>query len=390
VAKEMGREATFKPSEVGVYFGEPGKTVPDPYFGGKGPARSGCQLCGGCMVGCRHGAKNTLDRNYLYFAEKAGARIMPETQVTDVRPLGGGRGEKGWELELTRTTAWLFKGAGTVRARRVVFSAGVLGTMRLLLRCKHVTKSLPHLSERLGEEVRTNSETLVGLTLLDPPPERDVSRGVAISSIFHPDDHTHIEPVRYPRGSSFMKGLAAPMADGTRVAWHRPFRMALAALVSPVQTLRLLLNRRWAESTIILLVMQTLDNKMRLRLGRNPFTLFRRRMTTDLGKGVAPIPTYIPIANQVARTLARKLNGVPQSMVNEVVLNIPTTAHILGGCPIGGTPSTGVIDKDHRVFGYEGLTVCDGSAIPANLGVNPSLTITAMTERAMSKVPAKS
>lgn len=385
VADEMGRGDTFKPSEVGVFFGEPGKTVPDPYFGGQGPERTGCINCGGCMVGCRYGSKNTLVKNYLYFAEKKGVEIIPERQVTDVRPLEGG----GYELETERSTAWFAKDRRVMRARRVVLSAGVLGTVNLMLRCKHVTQSLPRLSDRLGHEIRTNSEALVGVTQLDAPRvKRDYSKGIAITSIFHPDDHTHIEPVRYSAGSDFMRLLAAPMADaGTRLT--RPLKMLWAILTHPVSFFRLVTNRDWASTTVIFLVMQTLDTKMRFKLGRNLFTLFRKKMTTAPEGGSMAIPSYIPIGHQVARSFAKKVGGVPQSAVNEVVLNIPTTAHILGGCAIGPDAERGVIDSNHQVFGYEGLYVCDGSTIPANLGVNPSLTITAMTERAMSRVPKK-
>lgn len=384
-ADEMGRGDTFRPSEVGVFFGEPGKTVPDPYFGGQGPERAGCIQCGGCMVGCRYNAKNTLVKNYLYFAEKLGVDIVPERAVTDIRPLEGG----GYEVETARSTAWFAKDRSRIRAPKVVLAGGVLGTVNLLLRCKYVTRSLPRLSERLGHDVRTNSEALVGVSELGAKkPEHDYSKGIAITSIFHPDDHTHVEPVRYPAGSDFMRVLAAPMADaGNRLT--RPLKMVWAIVSRPVAFARLMLNRDWAGTTVIFLVMQTIDTKMRFKLGRGLFTLFRKRMTTAPEGGSLTIPSYIPIGHQVARAFARLVHGIPQSAVNEVVLNIPTTAHILGGCGIGADASSGVIDSRHRVFGYEGLYVCDGSTIPANLGVNPSLTITAMTERAMSLVPGK-
>lgn len=384
VAREMGREDTFHATDVGVFFGRPGeegKTVPDPYFGGEGPERAGCVLCGGCMVGCRHDAKNTLDKNYLFFAEKHGAVIVPDTAVTDVRPLEGG----GYALDTVRPGSWFRKGRRTFTARNVVLSAGVLGTVRLLLRCKHVTGSLPEVSDRLGQDVRTNSEALVGLTVRRP--EEDHSRGIAIGSGFHPEPQTHVEPCRYPAGSSFMRLLAAPMADdGSRIT--RPLKMLAAAVRHPLDTLRLIFNRRWAESTVILLVMQTLDNRMRLRLRRGPLSLFRRRMSTEVD-AANRVPSYIPAGHTVARALAGRMDAVPQSAVNEVLLQIPTTAHVLGGCGIGADPSRGVIDLDHQVFGHPNLYVCDGSVIPANLGVNPSLTITAMTERAMSRIPAK-
>ncbi len=386
-AKELGKENTFKPSEVGVFFGDPGKKVPDPYFGGAGPERSGCIYCGGCMVGCRHLAKNTLDKNYLYFAEKMGAKILPETNVKNLRPLD----REGYEVEIETSTAWFRKNPRKLRAKRVIVAAGVLGTVHLLLKCKNVTKTLPKLSPRLGHDVRTNSEALIGVTTRKYRSEINCSEGVAISSIFHPDDHTHIEPVRYPRGSDFMRLLAGPMVDGTSHAnWIlRPIKFCWTLLIRPFETLKLLLNFRWAETTVIFLVMQTLDNKMQFRLGRNLFTLFGKRMTTKPEVGSRKIPSYIPVGHQVARAFAEKVDGIPQSAVNEVLLNIPTTAHILGGCGIGASPETGVIDISHEVFGYSGLYICDGSVIPANLGVNPSLTITALTERAMSRIRSK-
>lgn len=387
VAREMGRESTFKSVDVGVFFkkGEEGKSFPDPYFGGEGPARHACNLCGGCMVGCRFGSKNTLDKNYLYFAEKRGATVIPEASVVEVRPLGES-GSDGYEVVYESSTAWWFsRPRRRLRARGVVFSAGVLGTVNLLLKCRDVNRALPSLSPRLGADVRTNSEALIGVTTRKE--DDDFSKGIAITSGFYADDVTHIEPVRYPKGSSFMKVLAAPMADaGNRVT--RPLKMLVATLAHPIDTLRLIFNWKWAERTIILLVMQTLDNKMRFKLGRNLFTLFRKRMTTDVDPSQR-VPSYIAIGHTVARALAGKVNGIPQSAVNEVLLQIPTTAHILGGCGIGPDPEKGVIDARHRVFGYKNMYVCDGSVIPANLGVNPSLTITAMTERCMSFIPSK-
>jgi cholesterol oxidase len=382
VAEEMGRGETFHPVDVGVYFGEEGKAgtyVKDPFFDGAGPDRAGCTQCGGCMVGCRFGAKNTLDKNYLFFAEKLGAEVLPETLVRDLRPLPDG----GYEVHVERSTAWFAKARRTIRARNVVLSAGVLGTVNLLLRCKE--RALPKLSDRLGCEVRTNSEALLGVTSRDR--SLDLSRGIAITSGIYPDARTHVEPVRYPSGSSFMRTLAAPMADaGTRLT--RPLRMLAATLFRPLDTLRLLFNTRWAESTVILLVMQDLDNKMKMKLGRGLFTLFRRRLTTEVAKD-QEVPSYIEPGHVVARALAKKIDGIPQSAVNEVMLQIPTTAHILGGSAIGPDRERGVVGPNHEVFGYPGLYVCDGSVVPANLGVNPSLTITAMTERAMSLIAPK-
>ncbi len=382
-AKDLGREKTFKPAEVGVFFGEPGKTVADPYFNGKGPDRAGCTYCGGCMVGCRHNAKNTLVKNYLYFAEKLGVKIVAETQVETIKPL-----PSGFEVHTVQSTAWFNRSPKVLHAKNVIVAAGVLGTLNLLLKCKQISGTLPDLSDRLGFDVRTNSEALVGVSEVGTHKKNDYSEGVAITSIFHPDDHTHVEPVHYPQGSSFMRLLAAPMVDGG-THFPRPLKLIYTLFRFPLITLRLIFNLNWAKSSIILLIMQTVDNKIRFKLGRSLFTFFRRRMITTEQNGSIKVPTYIPIANQIARAFAKKVRGIPQSAVNEVLLNIPTTAHILGGCGIGMNSETGVIDQNHQVFGYPGLYICDGSVIPANLGVNPSLTITAMTERAMSRISSK-
>lgn len=388
VATEMGRASFFHSVDVGVFFGEPGeqgKTVPDPYFDGAGPERAGCKLCGACMVGCNHNAKNTLDKNYLFFAEKNGCEIIPETNVCDIRPIGRGDGAEGYEIHVERSTAWFAKDRRVITAHGVVLSAGVIGTVNLLLRCRDVTASLPALSSQLGESVRTNCETILAVTTRES--DADFSHGIALTSGFYADDVTHVESVRYPKGSSFMKLLAVPMADDGSLL-TRPLKMLLAIAAHPIDALRLLCNRRWAEKSVVLLVMQNLDNKMSLLLGRNIFTFFRKRLTTH----VAPdqrVPSFIAIGQTVARALAQKINGVPQNMINEVMLQIPSTAHILGGCGIGSDREHGVIDKNHAVFGYRNMYVCDGSVIPANLGVNPSLTITAMAERALGKIPAK-
>ena len=396
IAREMGKEETFRPAHVGVYFapeGEEGREVADPYFGGAGPARRGCIYCGGCMVGCRHGAKNTLVKNYLWFAEKKGVKIFAERKVTDVRPMrdssGHPDGHSGYEIHTECSTSWFKKDRKTLRAKKVVFSGGVLGTMALLLRCKFVTKSLPNISDQLGWNVRTNSEALVGVSAGFAQDKEVYSPGVAITSIFHPDEDTHIEPVVYNKGSDFMRILAVPMVDGGSPV-VRAVKLMLTILRSPMQMVRLWISKTWAENSLILLVMQTLDNRMRLKLTRRIWTLFQPVMTTGRQPGVKDVPAYIPIANQVARMFAQRIGGVPQSSINEVLLNIPTTAHILGGCSIAADINHGVVDEQQKIFGYEGLYVCDGSVIPANLGVNPSLTITAMTERAMSLVPSSS
>lgn len=377
LADRLGVADTYHRTPVGVWFGKPGERVPDPYFGGEGPDRVGCNGCGSCMVGCRVGAKNTLDRNYLYLAEKKGARVEPDSQVTDLEPLPGG----GWRITVVKPGigAGRRERARTLTAERVVLSAGVLGTVKLLLKLRDEGR-LPALSDRLGDVVRTNSEAIVGASSAVPKPE--LTEGVAITSSIHPDEHTHIEPVRYPPGSNSMGLLTTVLVDG---GGNRSRRLRFAASIvrHPVKFLRSVSVRRWSERSVILLVMQSRDNSIALR--RHPKLGV---LMTKPGEG-EPNPTYIPVANQAAREVAEMLDGEPWGAWNETILDAPTTAHILGGCVIGDGPETGVIDPYQRVYGYEGLSVADGSAVSANLGVNPSLTITAMTERAMSFWPNK-
>lgn len=375
LADELGVADTYHRTPVGVWFGEPGERVADPYFGGEGPAKVGCTHCGSCMVGCRVGAKNTLDRNYLYLAEKNGARVHPDTQVTDLEPLPGG----GWRVTTEKPGAWLRKRRRVLTAERVVLSAGVLGTMKLLLRLRDEGR-LPNLSDRLGDVVRTNSEAIVGASARTP--REGLAEGVAISSSIHPDETTHIEPVRYPPGSNAMGALTTVLVDGGGKV-PRQVRFLGRVLRHPVQFLRSLSVRRWSERSIILLVMQSRDNSIALR--RHPRL---GMLVTRPGHG-EPNPSYLPVANDAARSVADMLDGEPWGAWNETLLDAPTTAHILGGCCIGDAREHGVIDPYQRVYGYEGLSVADGSAISANLGVNPSLTITAMTERAMALWPNK-
>jgi cholesterol oxidase len=377
VAARMGVPDSYHRTPVGVFFGEPGVEVPDPFFGGEGPPRTGCVGCGGCMVGCRFGAKNTLDTNYLHLAERRGADVRPEREAVSVRPLQGG----GFEVLTRRPGAWFRKSIQRATAGQVVLSAGVLGTLRLLLDMKE-TGNLPKMSDRLGDVVRTNSEAILGAATKKV--DRDYSKGVAITSSIHPDEHTHIEPVRYPKGSNAMGMLATILVDGGgRIP--RQVRFLGRVVRHPVVFARSLSVWRWSERTIILLVMQSLDNSIRIRRRRG---LFGTRFTSSQGHG-EPNPTYIPIANEAARITADVIGGYPGSAWNEVLLNVPTTAHIIGGACIGDSPRSGVIDPYHRVFGHPGLHVVDGSAVSANLGVNPSLTITAMAERAMAMWPNK-
>jgi cholesterol oxidase len=381
--EEIGVGATFSATRVGVFFGQPGKEVDDPFFGGEGPARTGCMRCGNCMIGCRHGAKNTLAKNYLWFAERLGATIVPEHEARDVRPRGGGDGTDGYEVDTVRPGAWVRREPRTLTASGVVVAAGALGTNKLLANCKHAG-GLPRISDRLGELVRTNSESIQAVTARDD--SHNFARSVAITSSIYPDSDTHIEVVTYGEGGDAISRLFTAMTGpGTRVT--RPLKWIAAMLRHPLKTARLLWPARWSRRTVILLVMQSLDTAMSLRA--------RRRL---LGRGVRlqteqdperPNPTFIPAAAHAARWFERRTGGIAQNGLTESAFNIPTTAHILGGAVIGSSPDDGVVDARHRVFGYENLLVCDGSAVPANPGVNPSLTITALAERAISFVPPK-
>jgi cholesterol oxidase len=387
IAATLNMDATFKPADVGTFFGEAGKTVPDPYFGGEGPARTGCTHCGGCMVGCRYGAKNTLVKNYLYLAEKWGAHVWPETEVRDVRPLPPGQPDGArYEVFYRSATAWFDKPARVVRARSVIFSAGALGTLRLLFRCRDVTQSLPKISQQLGNLVRTNSEALLGSTAREV--QTNYSEGVAITSIFHADAVTTIEPVRYPAGSSLMRFLSGPLVESGGRIITRFFKTAVQIFTRPRDFAKTHLLAGWAQRTTIILVMQTEDNRIRLRLGRSLFTAWRKNLVSrpDVDH---TIPSKIDIGHQVTRRFAARTNGIPAGSLNEGLLNIPMTAHILGGVPFGLSDQGGVIDLNCEIHNYPGLFIIDGSIVPANPGVNPSLTITALAEYAMSRVPEK-
>lgn len=386
IATELGQEDTFKPTPVGIFFGEPGQTVPDPYFGGQGPARAGCIHCGGCMVGCQHNAKNTLDKNYLYLAERLGAEVRPEANVLDIRPLYGPQPDGArYEILYEKITDWAWKRQTAVRARHVVVSAGVLGTVNLLLKCRDETGSLPLLSHRLGQMVRSNSEALMGVTARET--DVDYSKGVAITSHFWVDEVTSVEPVRYAPGQSFMRNLTWPLIKFDGDLWARTRRALSHAVQNPADFLTVRVLPDWARRNTILLIMQTVENRMALARGRSVWTLFRKNLVSQRDKSL-PIPPVIEAGRAVVDNFASKVDGVAWAGMNDI-LNIPNTAHILGGCGIGADESRGVIDKNHEVFNYPGMYVADGSVIPANLGVNPSLTITAMTERAMSQIPAK-
>jgi len=376
VEEETGRGQTFARTTVGVYFGEPRRTVPDPFFGGEGPARTGCHHCGECMTGCRHGAKNTLDRNYLWLAERRGCTIHPETLVTDLRPLPGG----GFELQTVRSTSRLRRQPRLFRARQVVVSASTLGTVKLLLRCK-ARGSLPALSDQLGNYVRTNSEALLGVKARTD--QVDYSEGIAITSGIHPDDDTHVEIVRYGKGHDFM-ALLTTVLTGGGPPWPRWLRWLGNLVRHPLQAARAHWPFGFARRSAILLVMQPVSSFLRVVLRRRPWGL---SLSSQLSGGPRP-PTYLPLANRLAERLAAKMHGTPQSILPEVLVNTSSTAHILGGATMGRSPAEGVCDAQGRVFGYEGLWIADGSLVPANLGVNPSLTITALAEHVMSNVPA--
>lgn len=380
IAQDLGRGETFHPTEVAVFFGEPGKTVPDPYFEGAGPDRAGCTLCGGCMTGCRHNAKNTLDKNYLFFAEQQGVQVIPETEIRNIQQLPNG----DYELDASRSTNRFFKRRRTLRCHGIVASAGVMGTVPLLMNCK-ANGSLGRISDQLGRFVRTNSEAIVGSTSR----QRDVdfSQGIAIASGFRPDDKTQIEMCRYGAGHDFMSLICTVLTPGGP-PWPRWMRFIGQSLCHPLAFLRLLNPIGWARRSGILLVMQSLPNHMSLKLRRRWYWPFGKRVTS-IWDSPEKVPKYIPVANDAAERLAKKMDGDASASLTEVVFNLSTTAHVLGGCPMGRDENEGVIDKHGQLFGYENFYVADGSIIPVNLSVNPSLTILALSEWIMSHVPPK-
>ncbi len=380
VAADMGKPDVWHPTRVGVYFGEPGVTVPDPFFGGEGPERTGCIECGQCLLGCRVGAKNTLPKNYLWLAERRGVEVVPERTVSEIRPLGAPDGSDGYAITSERTGAWLRKGRQVLTARGVVVAGGALGTNLLLARCKH-SGALPAISGRLGHLVRTNSESLTAVTV---PDDRGWSNSVTITGSIFPDVDSHSETVTYGNNADLFGLLFTLLTpDGTRLT--RPLKLLGQIVRHPIRFARSCNLRGWSRRTVITGVMQTLDNSMRFVARRRPFGGVRLQTEQDPEH---PNPTFLPLANEIAERVATKTGGVAQSWITEALLNTPVTAHILGGAVTAVDPGRGVIDMDHRVFGYRNLLVCDGAAIPANPGVNPALTITAMTERAMAAIPA--
>jgi len=376
IGRDLGRpEGDFRRSPVAVWFGETGVTVPDPYFGGEGPERTGCTQCGGCMIGCQHGAKNTLDKNYLWLAERKGLVIEADTEATWVREVPGG----GYQVDALQGASLIRRTRRIWKASNVIFAGGVLGTVPLLLELRSRPDGLPRLSPRVGDFVRTNSEALLGIV----SGRRDVdhSKGIAIGSVLHTDEHSHLEPVRYPSGSGFFRLLVAPHASG-RSALVRVLSAIGQCLRHPMRAFRAFFVLDWARHTVILLYMRTLEGHLRIRLGAGG------RLQTSISSGPAPSASS-PQATDLALRASEKLDGLPQGLVTELLLDTPTTAHILGGACMGATADEGVIDARHRVFGYEGLYVIDGAAVSANPGVNPALTIAALAERAMSFVPPR-
>jgi cholesterol oxidase len=382
VGERMGVADSYRRPEVSVFFGDEGQAgerVGDPFFDGDGPARTACTRCGSCMTGCRVGAKNTLVKNYLHFAQRQGAEIHPERTVKEIRPLGRADGSDGYAITSIHSGAWARKRRRTITARGVVVAAGAMGTNALLARAKH-TGMLPRLSERVGMQVRTNSEALLAVTAKDD--RHDFADSVAITSSIYPDRDTHIENVTYGHGGGFMS-LTFTLLTGPGTRLTRPLKLAGAILRHPLNALRIATRRgSWSRRTMILLVMQTLPGSLSLK----PRRLGRRLLLTTRQDPQHPNPTFIPAANDAAAILAAEMGGVAQSNVPEALFNIPATAHILGGAAIGDSPERGVVDRRQRAFGYRNLLVCDGSVVPANPGVNPSLTITALAEHAMSYV----
>lgn len=372
IAEDIGRAKQFEPTNVAVFFGEPDREVEDPYFKGGGPRRSGCNFCGGCMTGCRYNAKNTLDKNYLFFAQEKGATIQAESEVVDVQCIERDPGESGYIVKWKRATR-LFKKGGSYTCMGVIFAGGVLGTVPLLLKLKK--KSLPNLSDKIGANIRTNSESLLGITGFEK--SKSFSDGVAIGSILHTDEYSHVEPVRYASGSGFWRLLLAPMVQGGNV-FVRVLKVVGDIIKHPIKNLKVVFIWDFAKRTQILLFMQTINSTLRFKKG-----LFGLRSLMEEG----PAPTaFIPEAQDLANRFAEKINGKPVALLTETIAGIPTTAHILGGCVMAETADQGVIDKDSNVFGYQDMYICDGSAISSNPGVNPSLSIVALAERTMSLI----
>jgi len=376
IAKDIGKESHFEATKVAVYFGEAGRKVEDPYFNGKGPDRTGCTHCGACMTGCRYNAKNTLDKNYLYLAQQLGAEISAEKEVINVTALGAEDGSDGYKIEFKSSLGKMDN--GSVTAKGVIFSGGVVGTVPLLLKLKE--KSLPNLSDYVGKNIRTNNESLLLVTSTDKN-SKDYSKGLAIGSILHTDENSHLEPVRYGEGSSFFRILTLPIVHHKFMIF-RLFGILGLVFKNPVKLLKSIFTKNYSKRTTVLLFMQTLDSTLRIKLGSIT------KMKTEQEEGLKP-NAFIPESLVLAKKFGKIVNGIPYANFTDVLLGTPTTAHILGGSVMGENASKGVIDKYCNVFGYKNMLVCDGSMISANPGVNPSLSITAITEYAMSNITTK-
>lgn len=375
LADRIGKPEAFDKTDVAVYFGKQDVTVPDPYFDGKGPTRTGCNQCGGCMLGCRYNAKNTLDKNYLYLAEQLGVKVIAEKEVFDVLPLSAD-GSDGYEIKYKDSLSY-FPKKDSVKAKSVIFSGGVLGTVDLLLKLKE--KSLPNLSDKVGTGIRTNSESLIGVTSFDK--DAVFSKGIAIGSIVNIDESRHIEPVKYSDGSGFWRIFMAPMVQGGNI-FTRFYRMVKDLFVHPITNLKAAFIDDWSKRSQILLYMESIDSTLSFK--RNILGGLKSNLDTG------PAPTaFNPKAQELASHVAEIINGKAMTLSTETLFGIPTTAHILGGACMGNNAQEGVIDKDNFVFNYKNMMVCDGAMISANPGVNPSLSITAISERAMSKIPNK-
>jgi cholesterol oxidase len=379
-SRAMGASHTFGPVPQGIYFGEAGRTVADPFFEGAGPERTGCTRCGGCLTGCSEGSKNSLDKNYLYLAEKLGATIHSERKAVSIRPLEG----SGYEVK-TANPLNRRERHRSISAERVIVAAGVVGTLDLLFKCRDELRTLPNISPALGDLVRTNSESIVAA--LSPNPDDDLTVGAAISSHFYANAHTHITQNRFPPGYDFMRWYMGPLTDGAGPL-SRALRCIAGIVLRPVRTIRTLFARNWHKRITVLTVMQNLDSRIAFRRGRRPFWPFIPLLHSKSGPGGA-VSAYIPEANEAARKLAEHTGGTPLNNLLECIGNASVTAHILGGCAMAAAPEVGVIDTDHQVFGYPGLFVTDASAIPANVGVNPSLTIAALAERFSARFQPK-
>jgi cholesterol oxidase len=375
LAAKRGQSNKFEPTEVSVFFGESDVEVDDPFFNGEGPRRTGCTYCGACMTGCKHNAKNSLDKNYLYLAQKKGLEIIAEQEVYDVITDGASDGSKGYIIKSKDSTR-LFKSKYTYKADNVIFAGGVLGNMNLLIKLKR--KSLPNLSNKLGKHVLTNNEALIFSVSEDK--DKDLSQGVAIGSILDVDDKTHLEVVRYGEGSGFWRTLVVPNVVGGNMI-IRIVNMFISFFKSPWKYIKLAFVKDFAKQSIVLLFMQQIDTTLSFKKG-----LFRLKTRVDSGSKPS---AQIPLAFELAKQYSELNNAKPMVLMSETLFNMPSTAHILGGAVMGANANEGVIDKNNMVFGYKNMMICDGSMISANPGVNPSLSIAAITERAMSYIKVK-